>query len=42
MLGELGTFQLYEFPVTLDAKLKAEVTKIAQELGKSGSKGVLV
>ena len=29
-------------PVTLDAKLKAEVTKIAQELGKSGSKGVLV
>jgi MoCo/4Fe-4S cofactor protein with predicted Tat translocation signal len=29
-------------PVTLDAKLKAEVSKIAQELGKSGSKGVLV
>jgi Fe-S-cluster-containing dehydrogenase component len=29
-------------PVTLDAKVKAEVTKIAQELGKSGSKGVLV
>ena len=28
--------------VTLDAKLKAEVSKIAQELGKSGSKGVLV
>jgi MoCo/4Fe-4S cofactor protein with predicted Tat translocation signal len=29
-------------PVSLDAKLKAEVTKIAQELGKAGSKGVLV
>ncbi|QBN19666.1 TAT-variant-translocated molybdopterin oxidoreductase [Flavobacterium nackdongense] len=29
-------------PVTLDAKVKAEVTKIAQELGKAGSKGVLV
>ncbi len=29
-------------PVTLEAKLKAEVSKIAQELGKSGSKGVLV
>ena len=29
-------------PVLLDAKLKAEVSKIAQELGKSGSKGVLV
>ncbi|WP_310557667.1 TAT-variant-translocated molybdopterin oxidoreductase [Flavobacterium sp.] len=29
-------------PVTLDAKLKAEVSKIAIELGKSGSKGVLV
>jgi MoCo/4Fe-4S cofactor protein with predicted Tat translocation signal len=29
-------------PVTLDAKLKAEVSKIAQELSKSGSKGVLV
>jgi MoCo/4Fe-4S cofactor protein with predicted Tat translocation signal len=29
-------------PVTLEPKLKAEVTKIAQELGKSGSKGVLV
>jgi len=29
-------------PVTLDAKLKAEVSKIAQELSKSGAKGVLV
>jgi len=29
-------------PVTLDAKLKAEVAKIAQELSKSGGKGVLV
>ncbi|HAT80119.1 MAG TPA: quinol:cytochrome C oxidoreductase [Flavobacterium sp.] len=29
-------------PVTLDAKLKAEVSKIAQELVKSGGKGVLV
>lgn len=29
-------------PVTLDAKLKAEINKIAQELGKAGSKGVLV
>ncbi len=29
-------------PVSLDAKLKAEVTKIAQELAKAGSKGVLV
>ena len=29
-------------PVTLDAKLKTEVTKAAQELVKAGSKGVLV
>ena len=29
-------------PVTLDAKLKAEVTKAAQQLGAAGSKGVLV
>jgi MoCo/4Fe-4S cofactor protein with predicted Tat translocation signal len=29
-------------PVTLDAKLKAEISKIAQELSKSGGKGVLV
>jgi MoCo/4Fe-4S cofactor protein with predicted Tat translocation signal len=29
-------------PVALDAKLKAEVTKVAQELAKAGSKGVLV